>query len=78
MAIARFVNTEEIVKIWNEVNPTNPIGRDKARAWRDEWLVQWKKDHPEIRLPAQKVIPYIWLEEHFGEDLYRNQKEKDA
>lgn len=77
MAIARFVNTEEIVRIWNEVNPTNPIGKDKARSWRDEWLAQWKKANPNGKMPAQKVIPYIWLEEHFGEDVYRT-KEKDA
>ena len=67
MAIARFVNAAEIVEIYNERNPNNPIGKDTAYGWRDEW----KAEHPNARFPNKNVVPYLWFEEVYGEDAYR-------
>lgn len=66
MPVARFINTKEIKDIFNERNPTNKIGDRKAAQWRDEW----KAAHPKAKLPGDNVVPYIWLEEHYGEDVY--------
>lgn len=73
MPIARFVNAEEIVQLWNEVNPVNKIGRETAYGWRDDLLAAWEKKHPSIPIPCKtkKIIPYVWLEEWIGEDVYR-------
>ncbi len=67
MAIARFINTKEIMDIYNKRNPTKRIAEKTAAKWRDEW----KKEHPNARLPGDTIIPYIWFEEAFGEDAYR-------
>lgn len=67
MAIAQFINTKEIEKIFNERNPTNKIAFKKAAKWRDEW----KAAHPGVALPSDNVVPYLWFEEQFGEDAYR-------
>lgn len=67
MAIARFINTKEIMDIYNERNPTNRIAEKTAAKWRDEW----KEEHPNAKLPGNTIIPYIWFEEHYGEDAYR-------
>lgn len=66
MAIARFINAQEIMEIYNERNPTNKIGYPTALAWKKKW----KKEHDGVRLP-NNVIPYLWFEENFGEDAYR-------
>lgn len=67
MPIARFINTSELQKIYNERNPTNTIADRTAKKWREEW----KAEHPGVKLPSENVIPYIWLEEAFGEETYR-------
>ena len=73
MPIARFVNAEEIVQLWNEVNPVNKIGRETAYGWRDDLLAAWEKKRPNIPLPCKtkKIIPYVWIEEWIGEDVYK-------
>lgn len=73
MPIARFVNAEEIVQLWNEVNPVNKIGRETAYGWRDDLIAAWEKKHPSFPIPCKtkKIIPYVWLEEWIGEDVYR-------
>ncbi len=73
MPIARFINLTEMVDLFNESNQKNKIGRDTARKWRDQWLSEWNEAHPDKPLPGKdkKVIPYVWLEERFGEDVYR-------
>ncbi len=67
MPIARFINTKEIKDIFNERNPTNKIADRKAAKWREEW----KAAHPGVKLPGDKVVPYQWFEEAFGEDVYQ-------
>lgn len=71
LAIARFITAKEIMEIFNEHNPTNRIGYTTALEWKN----QMKKEHEDVLLPNKNVIPYQWLEERFGTDVY---KRKDA
>ena len=66
MAIARFVNAQEIMDIYNERNPTNKVSYPTALGWKNKL----KEEHHGVDLPYN-VIPYIWFEEHYGEDAYR-------
>ena len=71
MPIAEFVNGQQIREMFAEAGLK--IGRAKACEIKN----QLKKEHPDVILPNEKVIPKIWVLEKYGTQVYRKKK-KDA
>lgn len=65
--VVEYVNIKDIQTLHNAANPNHPIGRDKARAIRDECKRRYEAEHGEVFLYNKLLIPKSWYEAYFGE-----------
>ncbi len=57
-----YINAKQLREMFNEKNPTNKMGIQKAR----EMLRLIKERYPNVLLPRPNVIPKSWVDESFG------------
>lgn len=68
MPIAEFVNGVQIKEMFYEAGLK--ISRQRACEIKN----QLKKEHPDVILPTDRVIPKVWVIEKYGTQVYRKKK----
>ena len=68
MPIAEFVNGVQIKEMFEEAGLK--ISKQKACEIKN----QLKKEHPDVKLPTERVIPKVWVIEKYGTQVYKKRK----
>ena len=76
MPIARFINSQDLMRIHNERNPHRKITYKTARWMKKYCREQYEKEYGKVVLYDDRVIPLAWYEMYFGEDAFSPKKAK--